>query len=120
MRKLACFLAILVCINSMAFALTDDLQSAIVASADTADLTINVPGDRILRIVNFVQDADTTPRSLIHVTKDGKSADVLSASLVDDRMSAEDKNLRVAGAATVLVRHVAGANVFVTYKIAHE
>lgn len=119
MRKFPCLVLILLVFHSSVFAVTDDLQSAIVATGDATGLTITVPNDRILRVVNFVQDAETTPRSLIHVTKDGKSAEVLSASLVDDRMSAEDKNLRVAGPATVLVRHVA-ANVFITYKIAHE
>ena len=117
MSKIASLCLALFCSSSFLRADSEDFKSRILSSAD---LTITVPDNHTLKVVNFVQDADTTPRATITVALSSGSADVLQASLTDDRMSAEDKSMRVAGAATVTVTHVTGANVFITYRLVKE
>ncbi|MEP6604159.1 MAG: hypothetical protein ABJB69_09445 [Spartobacteria bacterium] len=112
MKKLLLLLPILV-LRSTAFA-DDDYHSFVVST----EKEITVSGNRTMKIVNFVQESGGDAR--VKVTKAGETAIILAASLVDDKMSAEDKNMRIAGPAVVTVTAPAVGNAFITYLLVRD
>lgn len=74
-----------------------------------------------MKIVNFVQEQGNDATVKVK-NKNGVETTVLVASLVTAQMSAEDKNMRIAGdgATIVTVTGPANGNAFITYVLVHE
>jgi hypothetical protein len=91
----------------------------------TSQLTIPVPGDRVLKITNFTQEGGTD-RGVVSVTLSGDAggtANVLTATRIDFSTGINSQNfpeignsVSIAGPAEVKVPPVAGATFLITYK----
>lgn len=121
MKQLVCLLPVLCLFSATALASSDDFKSRIISSTDAMDFSITPSNNRVLKIVNFVQDTDSD-RATVVVSKGGADATVLVASLATDQMSAQDKNMRIAcdGMTVIKITRPKGGNAFVTYIIVHE
>jgi hypothetical protein len=91
-----------------------EFHSAVIT--DTA-LTINVPDERYLTIQNFTQQGGST-RGVVTVTTNGKTANVLNATMISSGAIVSEliKSVRIAGPATVTVNPVTKATLFITYR----
>lgn len=113
------FLSLLVlCVTFVLPAGADSLRSFVVATTQS----FHIGNDRAIRVINFVQDVTSTPRSTIQVTKDSNSVIVMYASLSSERTSAGDKDVIITGPADVLVTNNAGAanRTYVSFKVGND
>ncbi len=104
------------------FVFAGGFQSKIIT---TSQLTIPVPGDRLLKITNFTQEGGTD-RGVISVTLNGNAggtANVLTATRIDFSTGINSQNFPeisnpviIAGPAEVTLPPVAGATLLITYK----
>jgi len=103
-------------------------KSKIITGTDST-LVISVPGDHFLKITNFTQEGGTD-RAVVEATLSGDdtendvgTANVLTATRIDLSTGANSLNFPeisnrvvITGPATVKVRPVTGATLFITYK----
>jgi hypothetical protein len=102
-----------------AFANAGDFVSVVVQATQSLP-TITVPGDRILVIRNFTQEAGGKTRGFVSVTTNGLTANnVLTATIVDPAAPQGTleviNNVVIAGPATVTVNG-GDTNCFITYR----
>jgi hypothetical protein len=108
-------------------ALANPFKSKIITGTDST-LTISVPDDHFLKITNFTQEGGTD-RAVVEVTLSGSdtedvgTANVLAATRIDLSTGANSQNFPeitnrvvITGPATVKVRPVTGATLFISYK----
>jgi hypothetical protein len=102
-------------------------KSKIITGTDST-LVISVPDDHFLKITNFTQEGGTD-RGVVEVTLSGEdtenngTANVLAATRIDLSTGTNslnfpevDNRVVITGPATVKVRPIAGATLFITYK----
>jgi len=110
-----------------AVAVANPFKSKIITGTDST-LTISVPDDHFLKITNFTQEGGTD-RAVVEVTLSGSdtedvgTANVLAATRIDLSTGANSQNFPeitnrvvITGPATVKVRPVTGATLFISYK----
>ena len=109
-----------------AVAFANPFKSKIITGTDSP-LVIAVPDDHFLKITNFTQDGGTD-RGVVEVTLQGDTentgtATVLTATRIDSSTGINSQNspeivnqVRIAGPATVRVKPVTGATLFISYK----
>jgi hypothetical protein len=116
-------LIVLVILAAASFAFANPFKSKITETS--SPLLITVPDDHFLKITNFTQEGGVD-RGVVIVTLEGETnetATVLAATRIDLSTGAAAQNppetidrVVVAGPATVTVRPVAGATLFITYR----
>jgi len=128
MKRLAVlFLLAFTFFAAAAVAVANPFKSKIITGTDST-LTISVPDDHFLKITNFTQEGGTD-RAVVEVTLSGAdpedvgTANVLAATRIDLSTGANSLNFPeisnrvvVTGPATVKVRPVTGATLFISYK----
>lgn len=116
--KRACIILPIICFAFVWTAGADSLRSVVVSTTQT----LHIGSDRSIRVINFVQDTASNPRSTLKVTKDSNSVVVMYASLSSERTSASDKDLIITGPADVLITNNAGANTstYLSFKIGND
>src|SRR5437762_7828197 len=110
-----------------AVAFPNPFKSKIITGSDST-LVISVPDDHFLKITNFTQEGGTD-RAVVEVTLSGSDTDdvgtanVLAATRIDLSTGANSQNFPeitnrvvITGPATVKVRPVTGATLFISYK----
>ena len=110
-----------------AVAVANPFKSKIITGTDST-LTISVPDDHFLKITNFTQ-VGGTDRGVVQATLSGEDTEnngttnVLVATRIDLSTGANASNLPevtnrvvITGPATVKVRPVTGATLFISYK----
>ena len=109
-----------------AVAVANPFKSKIITGTDST-LVITVPDDHFLKITNFTQEGGTD-RGVVEVTLSGDTenvgtTDVLAAARIDLSTGANSQNFPeignrvvITGPATVKVRPVTGATLFISYK----
>ena len=109
-----------------AVAFPNPFKSKIITGTDST-LVISVPDDHFLKITNFTQEGGTD-RGVVEVTLSGDTenvgtTDVLAAARIDLSTGANSQNFPeianrvvITGPATVKVRPVTGATLFISYK----
>ena len=126
MLAVRCLLA-LTLFGAATVALANPFKSKIITGTDST-LTISVPDDHFLKITNFTQEGGTD-RAVVEVTLSGSdtedvgTANVLAATRIDLSTGANSQNFPeitnrvvITGPATVKVRPVTGATLFISYK----
>src|SRR5438093_13594218 len=128
MKMLAtrCFVA-LTFLAAAAVAVANPFKSKIITGADST-LVITVPDDHFLKITNFTQEGGTD-RGVVEVTLSGGDTEnsgttnVLVATRIDLSTGANAQNFPevgnrvvITGPATVKVRPITGATLFISYK----
>jgi hypothetical protein len=121
------FLVAFACFAAAAVAVANPFKSKIITGTDST-LTISVPDDHFLKITNFTQEGGTD-RAVVEVTLSGSdtedvgTTDVLAATRIDLSTGANSPNFPeitnrvvITGPATVKVRPVTGATLFISYK----
>jgi hypothetical protein len=111
----------------VAVALANPFKSKIITGTDST-LVISVPDDHFLKITNFTQEGGTD-RAVVEVTLSGSDTDdvgtvnVLAATRIDLSTGTNSQNFPeitnrvvITGPATVKVRPVIGATLFISYK----
>jgi hypothetical protein len=112
---------------AVAVAVANPFKSKIIAGTDST-LVISVPDDHFLKITNFTQEGGTD-RAVVEVTLSGGDTDdvgtanVLAATRIDLSTGTNSQNFPeitnrvvITGPATVKVRPVTGATLFISYK----
>jgi hypothetical protein len=120
-----CFVAVsMLALAAVAFG--NSFKSKIISGNDPV-LVITVPGDHFMKITNFTQDGGTD-RAVVEVTlpgdsENGGTTNVLTAARIDFSTGANSQNFPeisnrvvIAGPATVKVRPIVGAKIFISYK----
>jgi hypothetical protein len=120
-----CFVALtFLAVAAVAFA--NPFKSKIIMGTDSM-VVITVPGDHFMKITNFTQDGGTD-RAVVEVTlpgdtENGGTTNVLTATRIDSSTGTNaqnapeiDNRVTIAGPATVKIRPVVGATLFITYK----
>jgi hypothetical protein len=119
-------LVVLTCFAAATLAVANPFKSKIIAGTDST-LVITVPDDHFLKITNFTQ-VGGTDRGVVEATLSGDTenvgtANILTATRIDLSTGANSQNFPeigsravVAGPATVTVRPVTGATLFITYR----
>ena len=127
MLAVRCFVA-LTFFAAAAVAVANPFKSKIITGTDST-LVISVPDDHFLKITNFTQEGGTD-RAVVEVTLSGDTdtedvgtTDVLAATRIDLSTGANSQNFPeianrvvITGPATVKVRPVTGATLFISYK----
>ena len=112
---------------AVAVAVANPFKSKIITGTDST-LVISVPDDHFLKITNFTQEGGTD-RAVVEVTLSGGDTDdagtvnVLAATRIDLSTGTNSQNFPeitnrvvITGPATVKVRPVTGATLFISYK----
>ena len=112
---------------AVAVAVANPFKSKIITGTDST-LVISVPDDHFLKITNFTQEGGTD-RAVVEVTLSGSdtgdvgTANVLAATRIDLSTGTNSQNFPeitnrvvITGPATVKVRPVTGATLFISYK----
>jgi hypothetical protein len=112
---------------AVAVGVANPINSKIITGTDST-LVISVPDDHFLKITNFTQEGGTD-RAVIEVTLSGSDTDnvgtanVLAATRIDLSTGTNSQNFPeianrvvITGPATVKVRPVTGATLFISYK----
>jgi hypothetical protein len=112
---------------AVAVGVANPFKSKIITGTDST-LVISVPDDHFLKITNFTQEGGTD-RAVIEVTLSGSDTDnvgtanVLAATRIDLSTGTNSQNFPeitnrvvITGPATVKVRPVTGATLFISYK----
>ena len=109
-----------------AVAFANPFKSKIITGTDST-LVITVPDDHFLKITNFTQEGGTD-RGVVEVTLSGDTensgtTNVLTATRIDLSTGANAQNFPeignrvvITGPATVKVRPITGATLFITYR----
>jgi hypothetical protein len=128
MKMLAtrCFVA-LTFLAAAAVVFANPFKSKIITGTDST-LVISVPDDHFLKITNFTQEGGTD-RGVVEVTLSGEDTEnngttnVLAAARIDLSTGANAQNVPevtnrvvITGPATVKVRPITGATLFISYK----
>ena len=121
-----CFVA-LTFLAAAAVAVANPFKSKIITGTDST-LVITVPDDHFLKITNFTQEGGTD-RGVVEVTLSGGDTEnsgttnVLVATRIDLSTGANAQNFPevgnrvvITGPATVKVRPITGATLFISYK----
>jgi hypothetical protein len=127
MKRLAVrYLVALTCIAAATVAVANPFKSKIITGTDST-LVIIVPDDHFMKITNFTQEGGTD-RAVVEVTlggdtENGGTANVLTATRIDLSTGANSQNspeignrVVITGPATVKVKPVTGATLFISYK----
>jgi hypothetical protein len=119
-------LVALTLLMAVTVAFANPFKSKIISGTDSV-LEITVPGDHFMKITNFTQDGGTD-RGVVQVilpgdTENGGSTNVLTATRIDFSTGSNAQNapeisnrVTIAGPATVRIRPVVGAKLFITYR----
>ena len=119
-------LVVLTFFAAATLAVANPFKSKIITGTDST-LVISVPDDHFLKITNFTQEGGTD-RGVVEVTLSGDTenvgtTDVLAAARIDLSTGANAQNLPefanrvvITGPATVKVRPITGATLFISYK----
>jgi hypothetical protein len=112
---------------AVAVAVANPFKSKIITGTDST-LVISVPDDHFLKITNFTQEGGTD-RAVVEVTLSGGDTDdvgtanVLAATRIDLSTGTNSQNFPeitnrvvITGPATVKVKPVTGATLFISYK----
>ena len=127
MKRLAVrYLVALTFFAAATVAVANPFKSKIITGTDST-LVITVPDDHFMKITNFTQEGGTV-RAVVEVTltggtENGGTTNVLSATRIDLSTGANSQNSPeignravIAGPATVKVKPVTGATLFISYK----
>ena len=127
MKRLAVrYLVALTFIAAATVAVANPFKSKIITGTDST-LVIIVPDDHFMKITNFTQQGGTD-RAVVEVTlsgdaENGGTANVLTATRIDLSTGANAQNspeignrVVITGPATVKVKPVTGATLFISYK----
>src|SRR5438093_806472 len=127
MKMLAArYFVVLTFLAAAAVAVANPFKSKIITATDST-LVITVPDDHFLKITNFTQEGGTD-RGVVEVTlsgdtENGGTTNVLTATRIDLSTGANSQNFPeignrvvITGPATVKVRPIAGATLFISYK----
>ena len=110
-----------------AVAFANPFKSKIITGNDST-LEITVPDDHFMKITNFTQDGGTD-RAVVEVTlpgdtENGGTTNVLTATRIDFSTGSNSQNfpeignrVTIAGPATVRVRPIVGAKLFISYRM---
>jgi hypothetical protein len=119
-------LVALTLLAAAAIAVANPFKSKIITATDST-LVITVPDDHFMKITNFTQEGGTD-RGVVEVTlssetENGGTTNVLAATRIDLSTGANSQNFPeignrvvITGPATVKVRPVAGATLFISYR----